>query len=111
MIRLLMLAAAPQMGIAPISDRELPDFICLENARSAFSSLGWDPAKAEERMAVGTALTFFAGRLSVMDEKRDWNGEATRGAAQNDSRISERAMEVCVDRYQQYILPEWRAPR
>ena len=110
MIFLALLAAAAaqpeRSGIPYIPAKALPDFTCIENASFALQMLGNDPANGTSKWAISGMQEFFLGRLTAMDENRDWLGQAQWSAnVKGNPRISDNAIKACTERLGRYLFP------
>ena len=101
-ILLLALATAPTYGLPPVPPESIADFTCAANA-SAANTFG-------KTSAFSSLESFYLGRLSVRDEKRDWNADITWVAATHDPSISMTSLKECVERYGRYLALDGKPP-
>lgn len=100
---LLALASASTYGLLPVPPESIADFTCAANATAA--------SRAGKTQAFFPLESFYHGRLSVRDERRDWNSDITWMAATNDPSISMTALKECAERYTRYLMLDGKIPR
>lgn len=83
--------------IADVPPKELADYICVENAVAA--------NQIAKVTTFSSLRDFYLGRLTAMDEDRDWAFDTMwTGVTKDNPHISMQSLKVCVERYSRYTL-------
>ena len=102
MFALLAQASALSFGLPPVPPESIADFVCAVNAIAA--------NRVSKTQTFRPLETFYEGRLSVRDEKRNWSWDATWVAGTKDPSISMSALKECMDRYGRYLMLDGKPP-